>query len=445
MQGRLQNKTILAAVALAIALAGIAAAADWPQFRGPRLDGISDETGLIEAWPEGGPPELWRVPIGEGYSGISVVGDRAYTLYVTGGKEILGVFDTASGNELWNYPVGDKWKDMMGNGPRSTPTVADGVVYVLGAHGTLAAVDTATRRELWRQDLEKTLGARPPTWGISTSPLVEGDTLILDAGGRSGHSIVALDRATGEVVWHAESDKAGYATPLPVTLGDSRQVVLFTGTQLVGVDPADGQVQWKRAWKTSYDVNAAIPVFVPPDRLFVASGYGTGGALLELQVDGGVTHVSELWTNRKMQNQFSSSIYYKGHIYGFDNGTLRCLDAATGEERWAAREGFGHGSLTLADGHLYVLGDRGKLALVEATPEGFVEKGVVEVLEGKCWTVPTLAGGRLYVRNEQELVALDVRAPSSEADPGAGPEADPEAGAEADPEAGAEADAGAGS
>jgi outer membrane protein assembly factor BamB len=413
MRSTIESRTLCAALAVTTALAGAAAAADWPRFRGPRLDGISEETGLLATWPEGGPPELWRVPLGEGYSGISVVADRLYTLYVNDGKEILGVFDAASGKELWNYRVGDKWKDMMGNGPRSTPTVADGVAYVLGAHGTLAAVDVESGREVWRQELSETLGARPPTWGVATSPLVEGELLILDAGGRSGYSIVALDRRTGKLVWHAESDKAGYATPLPLTVGDSRQVVLFTGTQLVGVDPADGRVLWKRPWKTSYDVNAATPIFIPPNRLFVASGYSTGGALFELTADAGGARLSQLWSSPRMRNQFSSSIHYEGHIYGFDNGTLKCLDARTGEEKWAAREGFGHGSLTLAEGHLYVLGDRGKLALVEATPDGFREKGSVQALAGKCWTVPTLSDGRLYLRNEKQLLALDVRAPGS--------------------------------
>ncbi|MFQ5349058.1 MAG: PQQ-binding-like beta-propeller repeat protein [Thermoanaerobaculia bacterium] len=413
MQNRIRRNTVAAGLAASTALAAVAAAADWPRFRGQRLDGISDETGLLEAWPEDGPPELWRVSLGEGYSGVSVVGDRAYTLYVRGSDEVLGVFDTATGKELWSYPVGRKWRDMMGSGPRSTPTVADGVAYVLGAHGTLAAVDVATGKERWRQELAETLGSRPPTWGVSTSPLVEGGLLILDAGGSGGRSIVALDRATGELVWQAESDKAGYSTPLPLTVDGSRQVVMFTGTQVVGVDPGDGKVLWKRPWKTTYDVNAATPVFISPNRLFLASGYSTGGALFELEVDGRATHVNQLWTSPRMRNQFSSSIYYQGHIYGFDNGTLKCLDARTGEEKWAAREGFGHGSMTLADGYLYVLGDRGKLALVEATPEGYRENGTVEALRGKCWTVPTLADGRLYLRNEKELVALDVRAPGS--------------------------------
>ena len=186
---------------------------------------------------------------------------------------------------------------------------------------------------------------------------------------------------------------------------------IHDGTQVVGVDPADGRMLWKQPWKTSYDVNAATPVFIPPNRLFVASGYSTGGALFELEPTNAGTRVERLWASRKMRNQFSSSIYHEGHIYGFDNATLKCLDAKTGAEKWAAREGFGHGSLTLADGHLYVLGDRGKLALVEATPEGYREKSTVQALSGKCWTVPTIAGGRIYLRNEKELVALDLRAP----------------------------------
>jgi outer membrane protein assembly factor BamB len=395
------------------ALAGATVADDWPQFRGPRLDGISAEVGLLESWPEGGPPELWRVSLGEGYSGISAVGGRLFTLYAAAGEERLACFDATDGKELWSYRVGDKWNDMMGNGPRSTPTVADGVVYALGAHGALVALEAASGEELWRQELSETLGARPPTWGVSTSPLVEGELLILDAGGRGGHSIVALERRTGKLVWHSETDKAGYATPLPLTIGGARQVVMFTGTQVVGVDPADGRVLWKRPWRTSYDVNAATPVFIPPNRLFVASGYSTGGALLELAVDGDATRVSQLWTSPRMRNQFSTSVYYEGHIYGFDNATLKCLDARTGEEKWSAREGFGHGALTLADGHLYVLGDRGKLALVEATPEEFRQKSSVQALTGKCWTVPTLAGGRLYLRNEKQLVALDIRGAGS--------------------------------
>ncbi len=404
-----------ALTAMLVLLAGADAAADWPEFRGPRRDGVSRETGLMSRWPDGGPPELWRVPLGEGYSAIAAVDGRLYTLIARDDRELAVALDAATGKQLWQVELGKRWKDMMGNGPRSTPTVADGVVYALGAHGDLVAIDAVSGEQLWRRDLRESLGARPPTWGVATSPLVEGDLLLLDAGGSEDHSIVALDRATGELVWHAETDKAGYAAPLPVTIDGRRQIVLFTATKVVSVTP-DGRVLWKRPWKTAYDVNAATPIFVPPNRLFLSSGYATGGALLQIEHDGEETALREVWSNGRMRNQFSSSVYQEGYLYGFDNATFKCLDATTGEEKWAVREGLGHGSLLLAEGHLYVLGDRGKLMLVEATPEAFRSKGEVEVLDGKCWTMPTLADGRLYLRNEEELVALDVREESDESE-----------------------------
>jgi outer membrane protein assembly factor BamB len=317
--------------------------------------------------------------------------------------------DAASGRELWRYELDGKYLDGQGNGPRSTPTVDDGVVYALSARGQLAALDAVSGKRRWTQDLKKAFGARPPQWGVSTSPRVLGRLLLLDVGGRPGASVVALDKTTGVVVWTAGDDTAGYSVPLPVTVGGRQQVVFFTGSRVLGVAPEDGETLWSMAWKTSYDVNAAAPVFVPPNRVYVSSGYDTGAALLELKPQGGGVAVSEVWSSRRMKNQFSSAIYLDGHLYGFDNSILKSLDAATGEEGWKAR-GFGHGSLTYADGHFYVLSDRGRLALVAATPEEYREVASFQAVDGKCWTVPTLADGRLFVRNEEELVAFDVAA-----------------------------------
>jgi len=405
---------LAAAVVVLAAVAAPAAATDWPQFRGPQGDGISAETGLLEDWPESGPPELWRVPLGEGYSGLSVVDGRVYTLFADKSHELVVALDAASGKELWRHQLDRKYFDGQGNGPRSTPTVDDGMVYVLSALGRLAALDAETGKELWSQDLKESFGARPPRWGISTSPRVVGNLLLLDVGGRDGASLVALRKSTGVVAWTAGNDRAGYSVPLPITVDGRDLVVFFTGTQLVAVSPEDGEELWSLEWKTSYDVNAAAPVFVPPDRLYVSSGYDTGAALLELSAEGGEVSAREVWRSRRMKNQFSSSIYLDGHIYGFDNAILKCLDAATGEEAWKAR-GFGHGSLTYADGHLYVLSDRGRLALVEATPETYREVASFEPLDGKCWTVPTVAGGRLLLRNEEVLAAYAIAAPEESA------------------------------
>jgi outer membrane protein assembly factor BamB len=395
------------AVALALAAAAPARAADWPMFRGPGAAGVSPETGLLEAWPDGGPRQLWRVPLGEGYSALSVADGRAYTLFADAEDELVIALDAATGKELWRHRLDAKYFDGQGNGPRSTPTVDAGTVYAYGARAKLAALDAASGRVLWTQDLKKAFAARPPQWGVSASPRVVGDLLLVDAGGRDGASIVALDRRSGVVKWTAGTDLAGYSVPLVVEIGGRRMAVFFTGSKVVGLDPAGGEILWSMGWKTSYDVNAAAPVFVPPNRIFVSSGYGVGAALLEIEVAGGRVGAREVWRTKGMKNQFSSSVYHDGAIYGFDQAILKCLDAATGEERWKAR-GFGHGSLMLADGHLYVLSDRGSLALVEATPAAYREVARFEPLTGKCWTMPSLADGRLFVRDEAEAAAFDV-------------------------------------
>ncbi len=396
---------LLAAAALALPAA--APAADWPMFRGPGASGVSPETGLLAAWPAAGPSEVWRVPLGEGYSGLSVVGGRMYTLYADAQDELVVALDAATGKELWRYRLDAKYFDGQGNGPRSTPTVEGGTVFAYGARAKLAALDAESGRLLWSQDLKKSFGARPPQWAVSTSPRVWGDLLLVDAGGREGASIVALDKRSGVVKWTAGTDVQGYSTPLVIAVGGKDVAVFFTGSKIVGLDPAGGEIHWSLGWETSYDVNAATPVFVPPDRVFLSSGYGVGAVMLEVTAKGGKTAATEVWRSKGMKNQFSTSVYHAGHLYGFDDSILKCLDAATGEEKWKAR-GFGHGSLMLADGRLYVLSDRGTLALVEATAESYKEVARFEPLDGKCWTMPTVAGGKLFVRNEKVVAAYDV-------------------------------------
>lgn len=401
----------LVAVAVLLATTSVGAA-EWPQFRGPNRDGLSPETGLDLTWGASGPRVVWRVPGGKGYSGLSIAGGRLFTLVAQGRDELAVAHDLGDGRLLWSVHLDAAFEDSMGDGPRATPTVADGVVYALGARGVLAAIDAASGEVRWRSDLKRLVGARPPQWGVSTSPLLLGDRLLLDAGGRDGASVVALDRRDGSVQWTSQSDIAGYSAPIEVVAEGVRQVVFFTGTRIVSVDPEDGSAYWSLPWRTSYDVNAATPVVVAPNRLFVSSGYDVGGALLRLGAAGGRATVSELWRNREMKNQFSSSIYDRGILYGFDNKTLKAVDARDGSELWAQR-GLGHGSLILADGRLVVLGERCDLVIAEATGEAYRELARAVPLAGKCWTAPSLAGGRLYLRNEEEIVSIDV-APGQE-------------------------------
>lgn len=404
---RHRRAPLILALGLLLA-AGAALAADWPQFRGPNRDGVSRETGLLKSWPAGGPKVLWKGKVGEGFSHVAVANGRLFTLYGQGGQEVAVALDAATGRQLWKVAIDRKYQSDMGNGPRSTPTVDGEMVYALSANGKLVALDVKNGRKVWEHDLRRELGAQPPGWGVSTSPLVEGNLLLVDVGGSRGKSLAAFDKKTGKVVWTSQNDSAGYSAPIAVTVGGVRQVIFFTGTSVVSVSPRDGKLFWRVPWRTDWDVNAAAPIFVAPDKVFISSGYGVGAALFRIKAAGGKAGVEEVWRSRGMKNQFSSSILHNGTIYGFDDSTFKAIDAATGKEHWKKR-GFAHGSLIVADGHLVVLSERGcDLALIEATPEAYREKGRTEVLSSnKCWTAPTLANGRLYVRDESELVALD--------------------------------------
>lgn len=402
------HRRALGAAALAAA-ALLTLAADWPQYRGPRRDGVSAETGLLGTWPEGGPKVLWRVPLGEGFSGLTVAGNRLFTLQQPGDATLVTAHDAGTGKELWRFRLDAAYEDSQGNGPRSTPTVDGNRVYALSARGKLAALDAGTGKAIWRKDLVQEFGATIPQWGVSTQPAVDGNLLLVDVGGRPGNAVVAFDKASGKVVWKSESDIAGYSQPVALTVDGVAQLVFFRGNALVALSPRDGKTLWKLPWRTDWDVNAATPIFVPPNQLFVSSGYDTGSALLRLRADGGRPRVEEVWKSKVMKNQFSSSVVRGGHVYGFDNKVLECIDLATGKVRWK-QSGLGHGSLLLAQGQLYVLSERGRLVLVDATPDAYKERGSVQILQGKCWTPPTLANGRLYVRNEKEMVCLNVEA-----------------------------------
>jgi outer membrane protein assembly factor BamB len=397
---------VLPALALLAALP--LGAADWPQYRGKNADGISTEKGLLKTWPAAGPRKLWQVPLGGGYSGIVADEARIYTQWSHQQDELLGAFEPATGKTLWTLRLDEVRPDQFGDGPRATPLVDGERVYAVSAYGKLHAVDRKTGKGAWMQDLRAKFGLQVPTWGVSSTPIVVGELVLHNVGGSAGHLFMAFDKKTGKPVWNSESGIAGYAQPITFEVGGIKQTLFFAGQKAVAVDPASGKKYWEVPWSTAYDVNAATPIFIAPDQIFLASGYDTGGALYKLEVAGGKLTPRELWRTRSMKNQFSTSIHLNGYIYGFDNKNFQCLDAKTGQSVWR-RGGFGHGSLTYVDGHFIVLGDNGKLALVEASPQAYLEKALFQVAEGKHWTVPTYSDGTLYVRNEQNLIALALR------------------------------------
>ncbi len=388
---------------------------DWPQFRGLQQNGVSPEKGLLRSWPEGGPKVLWKKPIGSGFSNVAAVGDALYTMAVEGESEMAYRLRASDGEVVWRSPVGPLFPEVFGDGPRSTPLVEKDVVYVLSATGRLHAFGTKDGSRLWEMDLVKELGSATPQRGFGSSPLIDGDLLLLQAGGSEGRAVVALDKKTGRVRWSALQGEPGYPTPLAVTIDGVRQYVFVRTAEgdIVSVLP-DGKVHWQYAWKGGA---IASPLFLSPNRIFASATDDVGAVLLEIgQADskGDKATVREVWANRLMKNHFSSSVLYEGHIYGFDNASLKCLVAETGEQKWVQR-GYGKGSLIAADGLLYILSDQGQLILAEATPAGFQEKGRVQVLQGRSWTSPVLSQGRLYLRNDKEMIALDVRTPAARA------------------------------
>jgi len=387
---------------------------DWPQFRGQQRNGISTETDLLARWPEAGPRELWRRTIGEGYSGIAVVGDRFYTLYADGegdaAREYAAAFDTAKGQELWRTAVGAKLETEFGNGPRATPTVGDDSVYVLGSMGRLAALGRGDGTVRWQLELEETFGSERPHWGFATSPLVDGDLLVVEGGGTEGKSYAGLDKATGAVRWTVGDAKGGpgYNSAIPVMMNGQRRFVYVASGQIRCIDP-EGGVVWNHPWPAGE--THAVPVFIAPDLIFASGAQGVGAKLLRVHEDGDEVRVEEVWSTDVMKNHFNASVVYDGVIYGFDNATLKAIALDTGAALWAKR-GLGKGSLILADGNLLVLSDRGKLLLVEASEKAYVEKGHVQALSGRSWTAPTLSAGHLYLRNHTEMVAYDLARPT---------------------------------
>jgi outer membrane protein assembly factor BamB len=399
-------KSLLTAVSCLFTLQA-ALAEDWPQWRGPRQDGISHETGLLDKWPEKGPAELWRVPLGGGFSAVSVVGDRGFTLFSTADTEFATAFNAADGKPLWKTRLSDRYSGgSYGDGPRAAPTLDAGKVYVLSAKGALQCLDAADGQKLWGCDLLEKFGGKLPEYGFAAAPVVMGDMLVVEAGAGKGKTLAAFNKITGSVLWTTLDDRIGYSTPVEVAIGGVSQIVILTGQAVVGLSPKDGKEFWRHEWITTLDANVATPV-VSGNRLFMSSGYGTGCALFELAVKDGKPAAEKLWANLEMKNVFSTSVLVDGYLYGFSDTRLACVDFRTGKPKWKT-SGFNKGSLLAADGKLIVLGEHGDLALAEISPSSYKPLAKFKLWDEQSWTVPTLSGGRLFVRNEKELVCLKV-------------------------------------
>ncbi len=380
---------------------------DWPQWRGPNRDGRSAETGLLKDWPAGGPPLAWRTTgAGEGYSSFATSQGRLFTLGARGGTEYVVAFDAASGKRLWETAHGSRFSNDRGDGPRATPTIEGDRVYAFGASGDLSVLDAASGKVHWTVNVLKQYRGSNIQWGLSESPLLLEDRILLNAGG----TIVALKKTDGSRIWTTQGDEAGYSSAVHHQSGSINEAIFFTSRQVLGVDVNSGRRLWSYGPVANNTANIATPI-VRGNRVFVSSAYGTGGALLELTASGSNVTAKEVYFTRQMMNHHATSVLVGEHLYGFNNAILTALKFDTGEVAWQNRS-VGKGSLTFADNRLYLYSEGGVVGLAEASPKSYVEHGRFELRTGRLptWSHPIVSGGKLFLRDQDVIYAYDVRA-----------------------------------
>lgn len=424
-------------------VASPAPATDWPQWRGPERNGKSPATGLMDTWPDGGPPLVYRASgLGTGYSSLAVIGDRIYTLGdLEDGQHVLAL-DRETGKRLWATRIGPPWKDRYG-GPRSTPTVDGDRLYALGTEGDLVCLVTADGSVVWKRNLPEDFGGSLMTtsgghnWKFAESPLVDGDRVVVTPGARDA-ALVALDKRTGGEIWRtkipelgpAGRDGAAYSSVVVSRGGGVRQYIQLMGRGVIGVDAETGEFLWGYNRVANDVANIATPI-VDGDHVFVSTGYGTGAALLRLKGDGeGGVKAEEAYflEGDTLQNHHGGLILDGGHIYtgtGHNKGFPICVEMASGDVAWGPVRNAGQDSaaVTWADDKLFFRYQNGLMVLVEATPEGYREKGsfMIPDVHQFSWSHPVVAGGRLYLREQDNLFCYDVRKraepPTTEAEP----------------------------
>jgi outer membrane protein assembly factor BamB len=392
--------------------AAVLLGADWPQFLGPTRDGVSAEKGLFETWEKKGPPSRWSAAVGDGYAGPVAVGDRVVLFHRVGKEEVVECFDIDKGKSQWKFAYATKYQDKYGkgDGPRATPVVAGDKVYTLGPDGVLTCVELKSGAKVWQEALTTKYKLRPNFFGVGTTPLVEGDLLIVNIGAKEA-GVVAFNKDTGKEVWKATDQDASYASPVAATIDSVRHVIFLTRDGLLSLDPANGKERFSKPWRSRQNasVNAATPLVVG-DEIFVTSSYNTGAMLARAKKDS----VEEIWSNdTSLSAHFNTPMVHDGFLFGIDGrqeegARLRCVEWKTGKVRWT-QENFGCASLLLADGHVIALTEGGDLVLFEATPERYREKGRATGLAATCRAPLALANGRLYGRDAKELHCWNLK------------------------------------
>lgn len=396
----------------------LAQGGNWPQWRGPDRNGISRETGILKEWPQGGPKLLWKATgLGGGYSTVAIANGKIYTSGDRSDLNYVVALNEADGKVVWEAKLGKPGAPGWGGfaGPRATPTVDGDLVFTVDQWGELVCLDAKSGKEIWRKDYTKDFGSQRPEWGWSESPLVDGDQVVVTPGGGQG-AVVALEKKTGKLLWQSKdfTDPAHYSSIVKATIGGVPQYVQLTAAHLVGIAPKDGSVLWttERKGKT-----AVIPdPVVVDDHVYVTSGYGVGCDLFKVTKEGSKFTVSSVYTNNKeIENHHGGVVHIDGHIYGHsDRKGWTCQDLKTGASKWNDKK-LDKGSIVAVDGMLILRQEAkaGTVALVQATPEGYIEKGRFDQPDRSnknSWPHPVVAGGRLYIRDQDVLLCYDLKA-----------------------------------
>lgn len=390
-------------------------AGDWPCYLGPTQDGKSDETGLLLHWERSGPPVLWQQPLGEGYSPPVTARGLVIAFHRLGDQEVIQAFAADSGKSIWQHEYPTVYVDQYGfnGGPRSAPTIDGDFVYTFGAEGTLTCLNLADGVRTWQRHVNREFGVPQNFFGAGVPPVIEGNHALLNVGSTNGAGVVAFNKRTGAMVWQMSDDEPSYSTPVVATLDGVRCAVFLTGTGLLILDPATGTLFHQYPFRSPKceSVNAASPV-IAGSTVFISASYGVGAAAFRVRQD----KLELVWRSLDaMQNHWATSLHHEGYIYGVDgrhahDARLRCISLEDGKVQWDGPEDMGRSTLIMAEGHVIALGEGGHLVLIEATPERYVEKARARVANYPAWAPPILSNGRLFIRDERQLVCLDLRA-----------------------------------
>ena len=402
---KLKSLCGIAVIILALAVTVQGQTSTWKGFRGNNTDGIANSNGQLNTdWNAKAPTEIFKFETGAGFPEVAVDEEKFYLHGVDTirKEELLIAYDLETGKEQWRTLTDSMYfeDDGWGHGPRSTPAIDEKNIYVFTAFGKLKAIDKKSGKELWMRDAMNEFNAQIPRWAFSSSPLLVDDMVIQETGGDENRALTAFNKTNGKTIWSNGTGVAGYNSPQLMNINGEDQIIAVHDTVLNAYNKK-GDMLW--SYRMPIQGFTAVPVFIAPNKIFCNTVSRVGGFMIEINNN----EIKELYQSKVIQNNWSSSVYHDGYIYGFARARLMCMDAETGEAKWNMR-GYGKGSIILVDDHLVMLSDAGEMVLVEATPEAFTLKGSVQALEGKSWTAPAFVNGRIYVRNLTHFACYEI-------------------------------------